>query len=165
MPEPSGLICRENEMKKLLLLLALGTAYYFVQAKEFVKDFTVKFLTAKLDFVKTRDSGFSRIFFTLKMMVKNTTDFTGTLQNGTIGLFYNGKLVGYSDSKEPVEIKAKEELPINVPVEIPTAKLVESIPEMFQILNTTRKLKFRIKGKLNFKVGTYYIDQDYIVNV
>ena len=152
-------------MKKLIALLALGAAYYFVQAKSFLKTYKVKFLSAKLDSGKTRDSNYSKIFFTIKMLVTNKTGFAGTLQSGYVSVSYKGKVVGSSQSKEPITIGKEEETLIRIPAAIDSLKLIGSVPEMFAILTQSKELKFHLDGELKFKIGNYKINQDYKVQI
>lgn len=152
-------------MKKLLAILALGAVYYYAQAKEFLKEYTVKFIDAKIDFVKTRDSGFARIFFTMRIRVSNTTDFTGVLQSGYLVLSYQGKKVGESVNNDSIEIKPHQDLDIKIPVTVESLKLVQSIPAMFQMLTATRKIKFHVDGILKFKIGDYKISQEYTAQI
>ncbi len=151
-------------MKKLLALIALGAAFYYTQAKTFLKEYKVKFFNAKLNGKKTREYAYSRIFFTVKMMVMNNTGFEGTLQSGYITVSYKGKVVGATEVKEPIAIKQKETV-LQIPASLDSLKLIGSLPEMFSLLTTARELKFHLDGELKFAIGTYRVNTDYKVEI
>lgn len=161
-----SLVCdSQTGMKNLIALLALGAIYYYSQAKEFTENFSVKFLNARLDFVRTRDSGFSRVYFSIKCRIHNNSEFKGAIQSGFMNVSYDGKLVGTARSNSSIEVLPKQDVVVDIPVTLETVKLVNSIPAMFNILSTTRKLTFHLDGKLFFNIGDYTINQNYTVTV
>lgn len=152
-------------MKKVLLLLGLGVVYYLAQFKDFLKGYSIKFLTAKLDIAATQNSGYSKIFFKVRIRIVNESEFKGILKSGIIEMFYKGKKVATGEQTEEITIAPKSEIEINIPAAINTSHIVTSLIDIWQVLSKTRFINFTLKGKLNFAAGTYNINHDYQVEI
>jgi hypothetical protein len=151
-----------------LLLIALGVAAYLYWQKgnEFMDTYQVKFIDGVFNYNKTRDSFFVNIFFTLRIEVDNTTDFSGTLQSAKLKLSYNGNLLGTINKTEPVTIVKNGKTRIEIPVSVPVIKMVSNILSIIsQVKSKSGVLQFKVQGDLNFGIGTVTVNQDYKVSL
>lgn len=152
-------------MKKLIALIALGAGIYYLQAKEFLSTYKVKFFSGRLNKDKTRDSGYRKIYFDIKMRIENKTGFTGTLQSGLVILSYKGKIIGTAKAAQPITISREDGASVLIPAAIDSLKLIGSIPEMFAMITQTQKINFHLDGYLKFNIGQYKINENYTVSI
>lgn len=150
-------------MPLLLVIVGIGIYEYLQQAKKFLDTYRIEFLDGKFDGRRTVEAGFKTIFFGIRIKVSNTTDFVGTLQSAKIALYWNRKKLGFVDLKNAVTIKANGITVVEIPVRMQTLNLIQSIPEMINLVSNNKSLVFHISGPLNFAAGTYNVDQDYRV--
>lgn len=154
-------------MNYLLIGLAAAGLLYYNQAKKFIDTYAITFLSSKFDYQATVNSVFTRLFFTVNIEVKNTTEFTGTLESGKINVFLKstGKNLGFINLPAPVTIKANGGTVVQFPVAIPTVNLYSNVNTLIDQVKTGQAVIFRLQGELKFNVGTLNLDQDYTVKL
>lgn len=141
--------------------MGAGLIAYLASAKKFLTTFKVKFLDAKFDFARSAATNFQKIVFFIRISVNNNTDFIGTLNSAKMELYYGKKKLGYVDLKNAVTITAGKETVAEIPVQVQTLNLINSIPQMFQLIaGGNKSLTFHLNGNLNFNAGTYNVNQD-----
>lgn len=154
-----------NNTGKVIGLLSLGVIYYLAQAKDFLKGYTVKFITAKLDTGLTQNSGFSKLYFNIKLKISNSTEFKGKITGGDIQLSYKGRRIGESQTIPQIDIEPKSEVEIVIPAIIRTSEILYSLVNVYQLLSTAAPIEFKVTGKINFAAGTYFVNELYQVKI
>ncbi len=152
-------------MPWLLLLLAAAVGYYILQAKEFKGHYKIKFIDSVFDYKKTKYSGFTKIFFSIRVSVNNKTDFTGTLQSAKLALSYKGKKVADVSLPEPVTLAKAGETKVAIPVQVSTLSLISNILVLIDAVKNKKAITFNVKGDLNFAIGTVHVNEDFKIKL
>lgn len=147
----------------LFAVIGTGLIAYLASAKRFLDTYKVKFLDAKFDFARTAQSKFLKLIFFIRINVANDTDFAGTLNSAKLEVYYGKKKLGFVDLKNAVTIKAGATTVVEIPCNVDTLNVINSLQGMFQLVSSGKSLVFHVKGPLNFNAGTYTVDQDFKV--
>lgn len=146
-------------MRTLAVFMALGLLAYISQAKAFLKEFKVKFITAKFDIIRTQATGFKTIFFFVRIQISNMTEFKGTLNDAALNLFWGAKNLGHIDLRNAVTIEGNKMKVVEIPVQIATSAVIKSLPEILQMVANGKAIVFQAKGKLNFNAGSVTVNE------
>jgi hypothetical protein len=142
--------------------MAVGYGFfnYLMAGKKFFSTYKIKFLDSKFDSAETIRSGFTNIFFKIKIQVENKTDFVGKLNSANAALYYGTKKIAIVDAKNSIGIQAQKNTIVEIPIVVATINLVNSIPVIINAISEGKALKFHVKGIMHFSAGDYEFNQD-----
>jgi LEA14-like dessication related protein len=137
-------------MEILLLIGGIWLVKYLSDAQQFIKDVQFSFSDISLDFPQTLASGFTKLFLTVKISVKNDTDFEIKLLNIYSDVYYQDTLIGSITATGSIQINKRAVMTQKVPLTVNTANAIDVVKS---IINNYSGVSFLFKGYADITLG------------
>ena len=162
------ILSRANVMKRpplIPLLLLGGAAWYLMEGEQFRKQYRLSFFGVSIDKDATRESGYRRLVFTVKLRLDNPTDFSGTIQAVRLRFSWKGVQIGEVYDAGPKRIEAKTTSIIEVPVSIQPADFAANAAGLIREFIRRGKIDLNVKGSVMTGAGTLYLNNNFPVSL
>lgn len=149
---------------ELLLPLAV-IAYLLINKKKtdatkFIQTVQAAVTMIKFDLSKTLAALGATLYFKINLRLRNTTDFSTTLNSGYMDVYFKGKSLGRVNITQPSAINAKGDTTLPVAIAIPSTKIFESIKDALNAVKVGGSLTLQFKGEFQFPLGTYQLNEE-----
>lgn len=142
-----------------LLLAAAGGYYYYNQIKTAAASITGRIYGVSFDWLQTRNSLFTRIFFNVQILVNNPGAATMTVNAVNLNVYFNKNFLVSVNRTEPVTIPPGGGAKINLLAYVPTLSIFRDITAAYQSISNKEKITFDLIGGVTVPGGVIKINE------
>lgn len=162
------ILSRPNVMKRpplIPLLLLGGAAWYLMEGEQFRKQYRLSFFGVSIDKDATREAGYRRLVFTVKLRLDNPTEFSGTVQAVRLRFSWKSIQIGEVYDVGPKRIEAKTTSIIEVPVSLQPAEFAANAAELIREFIRKGRIEVNVKGSVMTASGTLYVNNNFPISL
>jgi LEA14-like dessication related protein len=147
-----------------LLAVAAGVGYY-QSLRQTVQSLTAKVANFHFDYKNTQSSVFTRIYFTIDVLVNNPTLNPITVTGISFSIFYKGASIATANKNEPVIINPQSTTTFKVSVFASVFSLFKTVQDAINSLSSGVNLDLDLVGGVTVPAGVIKLDQKVSVRI